>query len=258
MKYTKLLIILILVGCGVVISNGQSKLMMPDLSTENGETIVVDVTVAGFQHIVSAQFGVRWDSTVLRFDSVGNFAWQLNANSGFGGTTSSGQLAFLWLTDNFSNGNSVEDSTVLFSITFDVIGENGTFTDLDFGGPSITGPLEIADLEGVISAEPKNGYVAVGVDAVEKVDRLVEDVLCVPNPVVGDMRFSFTLLKDIDINFVIYDSMGRLVYSESEFHKKGNQVISISKDIFPDSGIYYYLLQSGKAMITRKFIFIAD
>ncbi len=259
MKRTKLLLIFLLAGYYSFVVKAQSELMMPEISTGNGETVTVDVRGNGFQNIVSAQFGITWDSAVVKFDSVSNFAFPPNSSSGFGGDTDAGHLSFLWITEDFNNGNSLPDSAVIFSIVFDVIGVSGTSTSLDFGEISSTSPIEISDLNGELEVTLSSGLVVVGTDGiVEQGAEVFGQVVCTPNPAFGDVRFSFSLPVDTSTKLTIYDSMGRLVFLKNFLLEKGDRVITISKDIFPGTGIYFYSLQSGEAIVARKFIFRSD
>ena len=125
-----------------------------------GENICVDVRVVdGFDAILSAQYGMLWDNTVLNYES---FAFEngnpLNLSIGnnlvYDANAEAGKL--LWF-DNNGAGITLAPGTSLYQVCFDVVGASGSNVDLEMGpiptaippfGVEISNPLTTIDFLG--------------------------------------------------------------------------------------------------------------
>lgn len=112
-----------------------------------GENICVDVRVVdGFDIILSAQYGMLWDNSVLTFESIkfdngnplglsvgNNLVYDANADA----------VKLLWF-DNSGQGVSLPPGTSLYQICFDVTGPVGSNGDLDMGPiPNAVPPFSV-------------------------------------------------------------------------------------------------------------------
>jgi hypothetical protein len=122
---------------------GSVALVMPDLSGQSGTQITVPVKVGNFTDIVSAQGTIQFDPSIITYVSVQQFGLTGMNGSSFGTSgTGTGKLTFSWY-DGTLAGVTLADSTVLFSITFNIIGTNGQVSALSFvNSPTI---MEIID-----------------------------------------------------------------------------------------------------------------
>jgi hypothetical protein len=99
----------------------------PDQCVQPGDTISVDVLFDGFTDIVGAQFSLAWDTTVVDYIDIGNFAFgfiSTNFNFSFTGT---GNLGFLWFT---IPGENLPPDQPFFTLDFVVVGAGGTSSDI--------------------------------------------------------------------------------------------------------------------------------
>lgn len=101
-----------------------------------GETICVDVRIVdGFDDIITAQYGMLWDNSVLTYNSIAfgngnplglsvgnNLVYDANADA----------VKLVWF-DNSLQGVSLADGTSLYQVCFDVTGAVGSNTDLELG-----------------------------------------------------------------------------------------------------------------------------
>ena len=86
-----------------------------------GEVIRVNVKVNGFTDIIACQASINWDPSLLKYSGVSDFGIAFLGEDDFGTTTSDqGHLRFAW-DPNDALPISVSDSTVLFSIQFEII-----------------------------------------------------------------------------------------------------------------------------------------
>ncbi len=101
-----------------------------------GENICVDVRVVeGFDDILSAQYGMLWDNSVLNFESIafgnGN-PLTLSAGNNLVYDANAQAVKLLWF-DNSGQGVSLAPGTSLYQVCFDVVGAVGSNTDLEMG-----------------------------------------------------------------------------------------------------------------------------
>lgn len=118
-----------------------------DVSGCSGTTVTVDVTVDNWVNIVSAQFAVTWDTSIVTFSSVFDNMPPIalyNTDS-----VINGQLRFSWFDFSPPAGETFPSGTILFTITFNVVGNYGEVSPVNIG--SVPGfMLEIANTSGII------------------------------------------------------------------------------------------------------------
>ena len=103
-------------------------------SAQPGQTVTVEVTVSGFRQVTSAQFSLAWDPAVLRYVGTGSYGLRGLGAGSFGTTLAeSGKLAFAWY-DPEVDGVTLADGTVLFTVSFEVIGKAGSVSALALAG----------------------------------------------------------------------------------------------------------------------------
>lgn len=117
------------------------------VTTCSGTTVTVDITADNWVDIVSAQFGVTWDTSIVTFSSV----FDNMPPTALYNTDSSvvGQLRFSWFDFSPPIGETFANGTVLFTITFNVVGNYGDVSPVTIGDiPGFI--LEIANTGGII------------------------------------------------------------------------------------------------------------
>jgi hypothetical protein len=103
-------------------------------SAQPGQTVAARVTASGFSRVTSAQFSLVWDPTVLRYVGTGSYGLTGLGAGCFGtGLTASGKLGFAWY-DPEADGVTLADGTVLFRVSFEVIGKVGSVSAVALAG----------------------------------------------------------------------------------------------------------------------------
>jgi hypothetical protein len=128
-------------------------------SARPGQTVTVPITVSGFSQVSSAQFSLAWDPAVLRYLGTGSYGLKgLSAGSFGTAMTESGKLAFAWY-DQEAVGVTLADGTVLFTVSFEVIGKPGSVSAVALAG---TPTAEEASVDfGPATFKAEDGSVAV-------------------------------------------------------------------------------------------------
>lgn len=116
---------------------------------EIGADSCFDVTFGNFEDIISIQFGLRWDFTVLRLNSIENLNTDLNLNALNVVQAGPGQINMVWI-DNSTMGIDRPDDEILFTMCFTAIGEVGTFTGFELTGTTPSSGFEFANADGIV------------------------------------------------------------------------------------------------------------
>ena len=130
-----------------------------DETAANGETVCVDISVQNFADIVSLQYSINYNSSVLSFQNATGFGLPGMSAANFGNPTA-GNITVSWLSDDVVNGTSVPNGTVIFQLCFTVTGASGSSSNITFSGSPI--PIEVTDPNGVVPPVFDNGSVTVG------------------------------------------------------------------------------------------------
>lgn len=78
-----------------------------------------------------------------------------------------------------------------------------------------------------------------------------------PNPFTEKTKISFNSPAISDVEFKVYNMLGKLVYNENLKAKQGNNMIQFfSKDL--PAGVYMYSLRSDNHIVTRRMVVARD
>lgn len=116
-------------------ANAQVTVTMSSVTVAQNGTAAVDISVSGFTNILSAQFSINYDSSVLQFQSFTNFSTALpglnsSAVSGPNGVgVLNGQATFSWF-DPMGLPRSLPNNTRLFTMNFRAIGNPCTMSEV--------------------------------------------------------------------------------------------------------------------------------
>ncbi|MEQ8704302.1 MAG: cohesin domain-containing protein, partial [Phaeodactylibacter sp.] len=150
--FTSLLAGLLL--CAVSLSAQQPTFTISPTSNDiqPDDVFDVDITVSDFENILSMQYGITWDSTIIEFQQVKNIntanipgfsqgAAFSTPNPGGSSNVPANGMGVSWFHPSFITLD-LPDGTVLFTLEFQAIG-CGT-SDIQFSGPPTPG-IELLD-----------------------------------------------------------------------------------------------------------------
>ena len=109
--------------------------------------------VFGFSEMISIQMSFNWDETVLNFKELQNE--NLDHIDGSYSSINASELVLSWADLGYVGINR-EDSTVIFDICFDVVGNLGDTSNIIIQAPSNSGVMEISNLDGIIANDVIN------------------------------------------------------------------------------------------------------
>lgn len=134
----------LLASCFPFFASAQNDLGISVVTTQNGDQVTADFHVHNFQEIISVQYTVQWDPTVMAFESVGDFGLPGLGNSDFGSNplnTDLGYLTHSWIEPTVSIGVTLPDCSVIFRVTFSSL--NGQVSPITVGYNNGPTPVEI-------------------------------------------------------------------------------------------------------------------
>ncbi len=246
----------------VVPVSAQLTFLIPTQVVENGQSIQVDIKALDFQNILSMQFSVNWNPNTLQFDSVSTpGAIPDYADANFGTTGSSeGKLTTAWFDQDLS-GVSLDDSTTIFTIVFNVIGSPDSNSIIAItGDPTM---IEVSNTDGdILAVTTENGMIIVdnplSIDPFNAVQANEQFTLFQnePNPFSTQTRIRFDLNRSNEVKFLIFDIKGQLIYTFKEFFLEGNHTVTIDRNKLPWSGTYFFTMQTNEYSLTNKMILI--
>ena len=119
-------------------------LIFEDTTATSGSSVCIPITVANFEDIVSTQFSVSYNASVLQFTGFQNVLLP-GFSPGQSNTVNPGQIGVLWTAGNptdVDNGVDFADGTAIMELCFDVVGSNGQTSPLQFG--NVPTSIEVA------------------------------------------------------------------------------------------------------------------
>ena len=140
LRYILLTVILL---CAICIK-AEPILKIENHTAEQNSQIIIPVTVKDFNNIISIQGTIEFNQNLISYVSTQDYGLPGLNNSSFGTTqVSSGELTFLWF-ESMLIGQNLADDAVLFSIKFNVTGDPGLISFLNFSN----NPTELEMING--------------------------------------------------------------------------------------------------------------
>lgn len=112
-------------------SLGAVQFQVTDASGNRGARFKTAVQVVDFSEVQAFQFTLNWNPDHFDFAQTGNFAIPGLSAGSFGHFPELGRLTAVWNSAAIA-GESLEDGSVLFSLTFRAIGPDGASSTMDF------------------------------------------------------------------------------------------------------------------------------
>lgn len=250
----------LLLCCSAILSvaNAQPTISATNHQANTGVPVTVSIDVKDYNKILSTQFTLNWDPAVIEYKSVSNFGLNVREQDNFGrNNVGTGEITFFWYDPTLS-GVSVADDQPLFDITFDVIGAAGTCTTVAFtDSPTIR---EVVDTSAKrVEAVFVNGDIIVGQQCLNvSSENLTKDRVtfgkAFPNPVVGDVSMPVYTPQATDALVLVLDAQGKPISRRSQKVGVGEQIINLSKETFPQAGIYLIQIQINEKYYTHKLV----
>lgn len=165
MKKTKLLASLSILLLLSTISYAQTSLVvnLPDTTAQTGDTLLINLTTRQFSKIVSMQFSINWDATVIQYVAVQPDDLPFIAIGS--ADAANGNLRVSWF-DIEGKGQTLPDGSALIQLKFFVNGSDGDYTDLSISDTPVDIQIfkatDVPDSFEEIALQQEAGSVTVG------------------------------------------------------------------------------------------------
>ena len=153
----------------------------PILISDSGDVVGVDLSVVGYDSLISSQGTIQFDETILEYSHVDNFALTSMSSGSFGETeVTDGLLTFSWYESSLV-GQGIPDNDVVFTMYFTVIGSSEEVSLIEL----IDQPVVAEFVDEAFITVPftyETGSVTVsGISSMEEID-LLNQISIYPNP----------------------------------------------------------------------------
>jgi len=211
-----------------------------------GGTVDVDVSVANFDEIVTLQYFILWDSTVLSFDTVINVTDVLEqfsaGNVGIPSpmtTLDDGQMSVSWShssTDPFS----IPDNTTLFTVRMNVVGTDCDSTAVMIGNIPPFQNIEVinADFDDIGATSNILPFVLPGTDCETGGGSGGEDgIVLNSNNVSGDSGDNVCVSVTVDNFMDVQTAQASMMWNPAVLSYTGTQNPALPGTVFGESSI---------------------
>lgn len=183
------------ISVGVLTDPGLVKILSPllictdEVVVNQSDTVCIPLVVNGFDSILSMQFTLQWDTSMLKFVGVDGFSIPYLDLQEFNLTQINvGLLSVSWFDEDFSS-KTLPDSTIIFEVCFVAVGSIGDSTELQFVDDPTK--IEVRDKNGdIVAFSSKTGTVFIE-SAIRIVDTLITQTNC-GNPEGGGIDIELT------------------------------------------------------------------
>ena len=238
--------------------SAQVYLQVDSLTVDQGQTFSLEVTADSFEDIVSLQMSMRWDSSVIRLDSVRSFGLPLLDPSDFN-ILNPGLLTMVWFDFSLQGVNAPE-SGLLFTLHFTAVGPPGSKSAVSFDQSPTT--IEIGRLEGAITVavdyEVNSGEVCIdlGTSSVEPPKSDFELRAPFPNPFHENIFVPCALPQSAIVTYMLVDMGGEIWGSGTHELPAGDHQFIIPSSAALRAGLYTLLIHVNGMQYARKIIFV--
>lgn len=111
----------VFVGEPGILFTGNANYNLPVSRTETDATICVPVIAYDFDQIISSQFSINYDPSIVEFTGSQNYGLP-DLSAGNIGHPIPGNITFSWATNDMANGTTVPDSFSIVELCFQMLG----------------------------------------------------------------------------------------------------------------------------------------
>lgn len=257
-KFCSVLLLLTLFS---TLSEGQVTVKHRKKTVPSSGVFVYDsLKVADFDSLLSIQFAYFWDTKVLKFvDILGFEPLGLKKETHFNLlNTNQGNLRFLWESNNIVRGTSLPDSTPIFIVKFQVVGNSGEYSYLyideqkpDFFMEFVQDSSRVA-----VARDPKifKGYICVGACTITSTTEPISPTITLfPNPVLNELMVQLSDYNASDISVRLYSIEGVLKKQEQYNDVGQNSILQFGLEDIPP-GVYQLAVHDKKNIFSKLII----
>jgi len=245
-------IISVLASVSLFAQQGSVELIAIDTVGILDKELKVDIKVNGFTDIIAMQASINWDPNVLAYQGVSDFGLPYFDADDFGATAANqGHVRFLWEPDD-ATSVSLSDSSILFSVSFEVISDENSSTQIGFTDDLNDPPFQIEFANSnydILSVNTFDGTIEIlSEEIITGLADTSPKLSIYPNPFNESI---YIHNPDGFLDYIlIFDSQGALIEKLSSLKERFIRIrLSGSYD-----GIYLVRIKKGEKFISRKIV----
>lgn len=240
-------------GFGIVVDHVDAK---------KGDVVCVPVRAKGFNEILSFQFSVNSDASVLTFNNVQNFG--LTGLTVLDFSNHQQNLLISW-SHPTGHCSTKADGDVLFEVCYTAMGDVGTFSALTPGsmgfGPTVGGAeavnCSLVDVWSDESNEPGSvtiTAVSEGTSSTFEARAAQSAFKLFPNPTHAGTQILLDAPASGWAVLRVIDPLGKSVWASSTDVLQGNNALRIPATAFPTQGLYSVSVQTAHGVSTQMLL----
>ena len=225
--------------------DGSLNLLAKDQTLKAGKTITLTTFAHNYEKIIGGQFTIDFDPMALEFQSIeGNSSIELNEENFGKNDVDDGFILCSW---NTSASQILNEEEAFYNITF-TAKKDGKLSDyLTINSKKINAEVYVEDGNGNeiefwnagLSFENETGNNTFTIS---------------PNPFSEKTTFNFSLENAGNVELEIFDTNGRLVFSQQKNMPTGGNQIEIQKANLLTNGIYFYRFKTKNQFYSGKLV----
>ncbi|MBK9733498.1 MAG: T9SS type A sorting domain-containing protein [Saprospiraceae bacterium] len=223
----------------------QNVLFVAEESTYEAGTIVkYTVKASDAIEIMGAQMAIKFNENELTFSGMEADKLNLKSNHINALNAGNGKLSLSY--DIASGTNLIEDDK-LFTLVFKAL-KSGNTSHIKLDNEALSAEVyeQDATVRTLSLQSRKTGLTG-------KQNALYQNE---PNPFKEGTNIAFEVTKASNATLRIMDVTGKLVFTQTGKFDKGYHVITVDAEKLAKSGVYYYQIEAGEFIATRKMILI--
>lgn len=214
---------------------------------EKGESVYVSVKAKEFRKVYGFQGTLQFDPSKAQFMGITSGQLQgFSKNAINTDLIQEGIIPMVWYSEQ---GLSLNDGDEIFRIKLYVT-EHTFIGDL----------LSIGDtfIDNIQVSQKGSGLLKMGFFNYDESQRDIRLLQNKPNPFDSETIVSFYLKENTEATISIMDMAGRIVWSQQGSYTKGNNDITVNKNILGGSGVYLYRLDAPGFSDTKKMVLVSN
>jgi len=243
----------LLLLASAVSADAQLGFRAASMVAQKGQIIEVPIQVSNFDSIGGFQLSMTWDTNILDFKAITNFGLDKVENFDYSEITT-GALFYYWYAENVDTGFSVEDDDTIFTLQFEVIGDQGDSTWVSFvDEPNAPEAVDYQDQ--VLPLEFTYGLVVVD-DASSTIDLPASPIMMqvIPNPCREWCDVRLTVNESLDVTIQVVDLAGQIVYQQQRHMEPGQQEVSLPANQALAGGGYFIVVETDRGRYIKKML----
>jgi hypothetical protein len=231
-------------------------------NVRSGVFVDIPVRVTDFNRVISAQFAIRWDPKVLRFEEVNQpmlSGIDLKESFGLSNALDSGLLRFRWIN---LIGPTLANNTPIFNMRFSVVGGVNTSTTLTFTELRPVLFFEVILLDNTTftfeqsRSKIRNGSVAIGFTLSDKeAKKNAAQTRVAPNPFHDYTRVTFEGMTDTPQTIRLTDLSGKVILSKTLTPLEAETGIVIDNAGLEQPGVYWLQVQTARSSWVKPLVY---